>query len=159
MSAQLREDLGEIWIVPVDDLLSYWNSFAAWTRTPVERAEIERAIEEGRSDPRPYDTMPIGPDDPCFRRYHVERIAWLVIHPDPSPVCIDVGAPSLGWHPTHGDFDFIDGNHRVCAAAYRGDPTIRVSYGGECDTMPALFPAGVVETTAATASSIMDTTI
>lgn len=159
MSAPLREELGEIWIVPVDDLLSYWNSFAAWMSAPVERTEIARAIAEGRLDPRPYDTMPIGPDDPDFRRYHVERIACLVLNPDRSPICIDVGAPSLGWYPSHGEFDFIDGNHRVCAAAYRGDRTIRVSYGGECDAMAALFPAGLVETTAIPAiSSIMDMT-
>ena len=142
MKSGLREDLGEIWIVPVDDLLSYWNSFGAWTELPIGREEIAAAVGEGRLDPRPYDVMPLGPRDPGFRRYHVERIAWLVVHRDDAPICIDVGAPSLGWHPSHGDFDFIDGNHRVCAAAFRTDETILVSYGGECDAMVVLFPRG-----------------
>lgn len=144
MSPLLREELGEIWVVPVEDLLSYWNSFAAWFEDPVTHDEIREAIAQGRFDDRPYDTMPMVPDDPGFRTYHVERIAWLVVNRDDSPVCIDVGAPSLGWHPTHGEFDFIDGNHRVCAAAFRGDATILVSYGGECDAMPVLFPDGSI---------------
>lgn len=142
MSRLLREELGEIWIVPVEDLLSYWNSFAAWMEEPITHEEIAAAIAEGRLDQRPYDAMPIAPADPEFRRYHAERIAWLVVNRDDAPICIDVGAPSLGWHPTHGEFDFIDGNHRVCAASFRRDDTILVSYGGECDAMPILFPRG-----------------
>lgn len=139
----------EIWHVPVKDLLRQWNPFAAWSEKPIEISEVQEAIENGWLDPSPYETQAhlfLDRSGDETRHYHRCRIAWLVVHYDPTPIEIDVGAPSLGWHPTRGKFDFIDGNHRLCAAAIRGDPMIRVSYGGECAQMAAIFPKGFVET-------------
>lgn len=142
------EDRPEIWHVPVRDLVRRWDPFAAWCTTPITASEVEEALEEGWLDPVPYDTMPWGfheQDEDRARHYHRCRIAWLVVHPDPTPIEIDVGAPSLGWHPRGKGFDFIDGNHRLCAAVIRGDDTIRVGYGGECDRMATLFPKGWID--------------
>jgi hypothetical protein len=135
-------DLGEVWIVPVAEMLAHWDPFRAWTLEPVLLDEVAEALREDRLDERPYDTVSLLQLPSALRRYHAERIAWLVVHPDDTPVEIDVGAPSLGWHPRSEPFDFLDGNHRLCAAAYRGDEAILVSYGGECDAMPAIFPRG-----------------
>ena len=137
-------DLGELWSISVQDLLEYCNPFRAWVEVPIALDEIGLAIAEGRLDDRCFDTLRMRADDPDFRRYHVERIAWLVVNPDEMPICIEVGAPSLGCHPDGGDLSLVDGNHRLCAATFRGDARILVSYGGECDAMPALFPGGFI---------------
>jgi hypothetical protein len=145
---KVEDGEGEVWRVPVDDLLRHWDPFAAWCGTPVSALEVHEALDEGWLSPEPYDTLPLGSfmgDDDRARHYHRCRIAWLVVHPDDTPIEIDVGAPSLGWHPRGGAFDFIDGNHRLCAAVIRGDATIRVGYGGECDRMAELFPGGWVD--------------
>ncbi len=137
-------DLGELWSIAVRDLLDYCNPFRAWVDAAISHEEIALAIAERRLDHRCFDTLGMKADDPDFRRYHVERIAWLVVNPDEMPICIEVGAPSLGCYPPGGDLSLVDGNHRLCAAAFRGDMRILVSYGGECDMMPLLFPDGYV---------------
>lgn len=138
----------EVWRVPVDDLVRHWDPFEAWCDTPITVDEVQEAIDADWLAPEPFDTMPWGlhkNDDAQARHYHRCRIAWMVVHRDDTPIEIDVGAPSLGWTPRRPPFDFIDGNHRLCAAVLRGDATIRVGYGGECDRMAVLFPRGWVE--------------
>ena len=142
MIEDAQTDAVEIWIVSVTDLLDLWNPFQAWLDEPVTTAEINTAIQQNRLDCRPFETVTLQEEE--RRQYHVERIAWLVPHRDDNPITIDVGAPSLGYPPRRQPFDFIDGNHRLCAAAYRGDPVILVAYDGECSAMPDLFPQGII---------------
>lgn len=105
--------------------LASWSAFAnpVWRglRRPVSRGEVARALREGRLEPRPS-----GRSEGRLR--HVERIAYLVAHPDPAPIGIDVGVPSLGYSPA---WVVVDGNHRLAAALYRGDRLIRASLQGE----------------------------
>lgn len=134
--------------MPVEELLAHWDPFSAWDVPPVTHNEILDALAAGQLDDRPFDTM--GHNAHASRDeergYHIRRIAWMIAHPDRNPIEIDIGAPSLGWHPTRHPFDFIDGNHRLCAAAIRGDATIDVGYGGECGAFPTLFPGAVPRT-------------
>lgn len=141
-----EDEKPEVWDVPVADLLSHCDPFSAWTEKPITRQEVRQALAEGRLDDRPYGTLSHSEHatDAEAREYHVRRIAWLVTHPDRTPIEIDIGAPSLGWHPSRGAFDFLDGNHRLCAAVIRGDWTIAVTYGGECDAFPKLFPEAMM---------------
>ncbi len=134
---------GCVWLVPVAEIVGHWNPFEAWCDDPISRDEVEAALSAGRLDPRPFDAIPrsvLREEDE--RGYHAARIAWLMTHPDRTPIGIDVGAPDLGWHPRGGAFDFIDGNHRLCAAILRGDDTILVGYGGDRDAMAQAFPGG-----------------
>jgi hypothetical protein len=137
------DDGGDVWLVPVAKIVEHWDPFEAWCDDPISREEVEAALAAGRLDPRPFDAIPRstlrGEDE---RSYHAARIAWLMTHPDPTPIVIDVGAPDLGWHPRGGAFDFIDGNHRLCAAILRGDDAILVGYGGDRDAMAQAFPGG-----------------
>lgn len=67
---------------------------------------------------------------------HIARIAYLVIHGWDDPIDVDVGVPSLGcWL----EWPVTDGNHRLAAAAVRGDEYIVASVSGSCEYMRELF--------------------
>jgi len=58
-----------------------------------------------------------------------------VVNPSPEPIWIDVGCEALGLYVS---WIIQDGNHRLAAALYRGDTTIRVSAGGDMDVIESL---------------------
>lgn len=84
----------------------------------VTRADVRRALEEGRLAERP------GGDD------HAARIAYLVKHGWKDAIEIDVGVPVLGYVV---DWIVTDGNHRLAAAMYMGLDRIEASVGGQMD--------------------------
>lgn len=135
----------ETWSVPVEEMLAHWDPFAAWDSDPLSHEDVALAVQDGLFSDKPFDTTrhETREDE---REYHRRRIAWLVMNRVDTPIEIDIGAPSLGWTPTRPPFDFIDGNHRLCAAAVRQDRRILVTYSGECDAFPALFPGAVLVT-------------
>ena len=59
---------------------------------------------------------------------HARRIAYLVEHGWGDPIEVDVGVPSMGGFPV---WPVLDGNHRVYAAAVRGDAEIVVTVAGD----------------------------
>ncbi len=59
---------------------------------------------------------------------HARRIAYLVHHDWDDPIEVDVGIPSLGYHPA---WPVLDGNHRLYAASVRGDTAIVVTVAGD----------------------------
>lgn len=59
---------------------------------------------------------------------HARRIAYLVEHGWNDPIEVDVGIPCLWCHPV---WPVLDGNHRVYAAAVRGDAEIVVTVAGD----------------------------
>ena len=85
---------------------------------PISKDAVAKAIVDGRLESTPNDD-----DSPRsgFTQFHVERIAYLVVHPDLKPLRISVytGSPEL-----------VDGNHRLAAAIYRGDETIKIDFPG-----------------------------
>jgi hypothetical protein len=65
------------------------------------------------------------------REDHVRRIAYLVVHPDPTPVEIEMDS--------YGYPIIYDGNHRIAAAVCRGDLTILADISGFIDHIPSLL--------------------
>ena len=57
------------------------------------------------------------------KSWHVKRIAYLVSHPDPEPLVIRQGVHDVEPH-------LYDGYHRLAAAIFRGDKSIRVELSG-----------------------------
>lgn len=55
------------------------------------------------------------------KSYHAGRIAYLVQHPSDDPIMV--------IENVRGGWDIDDGYHRLAAAIYRGDATIKVRAG------------------------------
>jgi hypothetical protein len=130
------EDI-DVWDVPLTALLAHWDPFAAWLATPIRIEDVQSAIALSALEPTPYNPQNT---EHLSADFHIRRIAWLVVHRDTTPISIDIGTPSLGHTPANGVFDFIDGNHRLCAAIIRKDRHIPATFDGECDAFPLLFP-------------------
>jgi len=62
------------------------------------------------------------------RRYHIERVAYFVVHGWSDPIDLDVGVPSLGCHIV---WVIQDGNHRFYAAVIRGSKSILATLSGD----------------------------
>lgn len=113
--------------IPTDVL----GPFCAFARTvwiglesPIEFADVDLALRTRALVAHHYthalgtglehECVLAGHDGPA-RRWHAGRIAWLVENPSPEPV----------WVEIHGrDVGLEDGNHRLAAAVFRGDPDI-----------------------------------
>lgn len=113
-------------LIPLDRL-EPWSAFknTVWARLrePITRQEVDDAIRQGR-----LRKTPLGPGGPrTARRSHVQRIAYLVLHPAEDPIDIDVGVRSSSTHLT---WPICNGNHRLAAAFYRGDDRVCVDIGG-----------------------------
>lgn len=124
-------------LIPVDRLLELCNPFVnpPWEEVASLSVEgIRAAARDGFIEPRSYS------DGDRSRTWtvedHIARIAYLVIHGWDDPIDVDVGVPSLGcWL----DWPVTDGNHRLAAAAVRGDTYIVANMSGSCDYMKELF--------------------
>jgi len=93
--------------------------------SPLTREEVALAIAEGRLLAEPHPDYSFGLCGKEWgRQEHIERVAYLVVNPSPEPIWIDVGCEALGLYVS---WIIQDGNHRLAAALYRGDTTIRVS--------------------------------
>lgn len=83
--------------------------------------------------------IPVGPHGTPSD--HIGRILYLARHGWQDAVEIDVGIPCLGYPGP--EWPLIDGNHRVWAAALRGDEVIEVAIAGQVDHAAELL--GVTE--------------
>lgn len=114
--------------IPVCRLIDIWNpldpSAGPW-EISVSRDDVALALSANRLVPTP------GGKD------HAGRIAYLVRNPAQDAIAIDVGIPSLGYSgPAWG---IVDGNHRLAAAAFRGDAEILADVDGEVDWIAECF--------------------
>ncbi len=102
-----------------------------WCRDPYDRISVERCIAKGHLAsvfiPVPERDLPLPPG------WDAQRIAHFVVHPDPTPVQIQVVS-------THGHVEIEDGWHRLAAAFYRGDATIPAHVTGEPTGREFAFP-------------------
>jgi len=104
---------------------------------PITREEISRALEQENLQPDPLPAFNwFRQKEGPTRQDHIRRIAFLVRQPDPTPILVDVGCPSLGCY---NDWWIEDGNHRLAAAFYRKDSHISVLPGGELDFFNEIF--------------------
>jgi hypothetical protein len=122
-------------------LKGFENNWSAFDNTiwfgmknePITKEEVAQALEEKRLRAEP---VPIGnPVRPTPRHQHVERIAWLVSQKQPweGTVVVDVDAAM------RGQWGILYGNHRVAAAIYRGDATIKCRVHGHLEDAEVLF--------------------
>ncbi len=122
-------------LVPLEKL-KQWSPFdhAVWVNLQEPPAkitieEVATAIAEGR-----LGSQHLGG---CgLRRDHIERVAYLVVNPDPTPLDLDVGVPFLGCHV---DWPIQDGHHRLAAAIFRNDALIDIDISGSIDYAEELF--------------------
>lgn len=124
-------------MIPLRRLVRHCNPLSpngsAWGDATSE-ADVREALAAGRLLGRPNDCYADGFD-------HAGRIAYLIQHPAPDPILIDVGVP--GWGRV--DWIILDGNHRVAAAMLRGDKQIAASVMGSLEYAHALFGVNCAE--------------
>lgn len=119
--------------------LEQWSAFERriWRSKPITKAEVKEALDKDRLEPKSFQTW-----TKESRRRHIERVAYLVRHPNLEPIDIDVGIPVLRYAP---DWPITDGNHRLAAAFYRGDKTIKADISGQIDYIEELLGVKYVE--------------
>lgn len=105
-----------------------WGDF----KRPIRVEEVAQAIQDGKLNPKPYSDE----GRPWRRQEHIQRIAYLVVHPSPHPISIDLGVPALGFCP---EWPIYDGNHRLGSAFYRGLDQILINFSGDIALGEKLF--------------------
>ena len=136
------DDDSPFWMVPTRSLARRVNPLVnpPWHGcADCSRRAITAHIANGTAERRPWDwgDDPAQVDPDIDDSFHASRVAFLVLHPDPHPVLVDVGVPALGFQPAHLVFD---GLHRLAAAIYRGDPWLAVDFSGSSEEFARTFP-------------------
>lgn len=114
-----------------------------WGKQRITRAKVRAAIEAKSLESEPMSNR-------AHRRrtyrYHIERIAWLVVNGWEDAIEVDIGVPALGCHAELEGFCVIwDGNHRLAAAIYRGDLEIMAGVSGDIGYGKKLFGVDITE--------------
>jgi hypothetical protein len=131
---KLRAD---VQVLSVSKLQAVANPFRhdPWEIGPLTRLAITRAVNCLRRQKHFRGGKPMAGSCRAMeggrrvrRRWHIERVAWLVVYGWEDPIEIDVGVPFLGCFP---EWIVQDGNHRLAAAIYLGRKTILASCGGQ----------------------------
>jgi hypothetical protein len=128
----------QVWEIKVAQIVACYAPLDQWGAGKITEEDVRRAVRKRHFDFRVHDSLPGNWPKKLLRRYHIERVACLVAHPDNAPIEIDVGCPVLNYtHDT--DLLVIDGHHRLAAAMIRGDKAILVTYGGQVSEFRRLF--------------------
>lgn len=93
------------------DKHSPWGGF----RTPIKSWEVMECIKEGKLRKDHWYSFDWGIP---VRQYHMQRIAYLVVHGWRGKIQINC---------REGDLSISDGNHRYAAALIRKDESIKAS--------------------------------
>ena len=112
-------------LLPVQRLLAFANPVDSppWDNCDaLTPALVEEALLHGRLMGEPIDFSHDGP------LIHAQRIAWLMENGWSEPIEIDVGIPFMNFHI---EWPYLDGNHRLYAAALRGDTHILATVAGD----------------------------
>lgn len=120
--------------VALEKLKALCNPFETliWgTKTPIYYKDVKWAVINNKVLSTPYSSQ-----QNWSKRKHVERIAYFVLHPEPSPIEIDVGIPSMGYYP---EWVVLDGNHRLAAAIYSRCEFIKAYCSGEEEVIEELL--------------------
>lgn len=107
-----------------------------WDVGSICPSEVREAIDEGKFEKRCWQDVSHALSGEEARRYHIERVAELVISPGEGRrhlvVCFASDPPEVY---------FYDGNHRFAAACVRGDPDFDVWIATDKpDHLKELFP-------------------
>ena len=115
--------------IDIEKLLAYSafydTSTTIWTiKNRITIEEVKQAVADKRLHPKLHDNS---------RQYHIERVAWFVVHDSNWPVIIEIKQAPVRV--------FIrDGNHRLAAAVVRQDPKVLVCIrGGTSKQLKEIF--------------------
>lgn len=133
-------------LIPLAALGAFRSPFEnnVWRCGPVSMAMVAKALKEDLG----YDyaqwqvVMSESPDHQPNAQQHAARIAYLVKHGWDDNIHTDVGVPSLG---AVGHWPYTDGNHRICAAIFRGDTHIRADVSGDVDYAEHIFGVAIMD--------------
>jgi hypothetical protein len=120
--------------VPLDLLPNPFEVPVWWgMESPITREEVQRAL-----DGEDFHKDPIEPNfmDPAPRELHVRRVACLVQQGWTDAIVIE---------PWMGNWPIQDGNHRLAAAVFRGDPSIEVSFCGFLEDIRMAYGDDIAE--------------
>lgn len=117
--------------LPIEKVQALFDPFRdnPWVehKTAIRKHEVRKAIAAGRMQPKPKANQ--------TRRFNIERVAYLAHEGWNDAVEIDVGCPEFGQSSEL----LTDGWHRLAAAIYRKDKTIRANVSGSLDYARDLF--------------------
>jgi hypothetical protein len=99
---------------------------------PIQTTDVLQAVREQRFLSKPFSYA----RDTWNYTQHVERIAYLAQHGWEDSIEVDIGIPSMDFHP---QWPIQDGNHRLFAALARRDPFILASVAGEVSFIEKLL--------------------
>lgn len=97
--------------------------------TPITRQEVQQALDSGCLLSTPLLNSGAVINFPT-RQEHIERIAHFVVHG---------WGDSIDIEPSPGDWPIQDGNHRLAAAFFRGDPEVSVVVFGIMEHIREMF--------------------
>ena len=133
-------------LIPLAALDAFRSPFEndVWRCGLVSRAMIEQVLQEGLGYDYAYWQIikQESPSELPSAQQHASRIAYLVKYGWADNIDIDVGVPSLG---AVGHWPYTDGNHRICAAIFRGDSHIAAEVCGDIDYAEHLFGVKIIE--------------
>jgi hypothetical protein len=123
-------------VLPVKRLIKMCDPLACWSEQPrpITHEEVNACLaaqNEALVETPLWTQILFGKSSVTAeenRTRHIQKIAYFVRHGFDDPISIDVGIPELGGHGPEHLVD--DGNHRLAAAAIRGDRVICVRVGG-----------------------------
>jgi hypothetical protein len=112
-------------ILALNDPLSGWE----WDCASMTAREILAAVASGRLEERSWEEARLVAPRRSWTRFHVERIAWMMVNPIYDPIHLDVEVAEEdgeGWPAVVGGrrLRIGAGSHRLAAASVRGDETI-----------------------------------
>jgi hypothetical protein len=124
-----------IWEVYVTSLTRLINPWESWREGVVEPEKVTECILKGLLEETPYSE-----EINATLEYHARRIAYLAVNHTEDPIEIDVGIPALGAWPRNGEFDLLDGHHRLAAALHQDLTKIKVTFEGQESRFLEIFP-------------------
>jgi hypothetical protein len=124
-------------LIPIERVLALANPLTHWPwddRLPGARSNVLSGFDVfavPSLDVPWHFNMDVLPDGEKMALCHIGRIRYLLENGWTDAIDIDVGVPSMGYHGP--SWPIIDGNHRLAAAALRGDSHILVDISGQLD--------------------------
>ena len=113
-----------------------------WDCGGITIEEVQAAIAENRFCLKYHSPVKWTGEGGLTRQEHIERVAFLAVHPSSHPIEIDVGVPALG---SYCDYPLQDGHHRLAASIIRGDQLILANVSGQLDYAAELFGVDCAE--------------
>lgn len=111
--------------VELADLADHLNPFdgAEWDCDPIDPDDVHSALAQGRFQTESWQAVNKRHRSQAFddHSYHIERIAYLMVFRDPTPLDVEIES-IIGMERLR----MYDGNHRLAAAILSGDVTVRL---------------------------------